>query len=180
MRLKILPLCAVLAFGAVVASPPLLAQFGLGIQLNFAPPPVQIETVPPPRPGFVWGRGYWQWQGGQHVWVPGRWIAEHPGQHWVPEHWAQNGPNWVFVPGAWVNVDSDVVVGVPPPPPEEEPVPPNAPGYIWVRGHWFWGGQGFAWIGGRWEPNKPGWVWVNPHWRPEGADHWRFLKGHWE
>jgi hypothetical protein len=37
-------------------------------------PPVIVETLPAPQPGFVWITGYWGWVGGRHYWYPGRWV----------------------------------------------------------------------------------------------------------
>ncbi|NML34786.1 OmpA family protein [Paraburkholderia antibiotica] len=38
-----------------------------------APPTPVYEAAPAPRVGYEWERGYWGWQYGRYVWVPGRW-----------------------------------------------------------------------------------------------------------
>ena len=53
--------------------------------------PVRVEEVPPPRAGYVWAPGFWEWRGGRHVWVGGHWIGERRGYHWVPDRWEQRG-----------------------------------------------------------------------------------------
>ncbi|KKB64517.1 hypothetical protein WM40_05535 [Robbsia andropogonis] len=53
-----------------------------------APPPLRVEVVPPPRVGYAWVRGHWQWDGRAYAWVPGHWRGSpmcppgtHPGPH---------------------------------------------------------------------------------------------------
>lgn len=40
-----------------------------------APPAPVYESAPAPRVGYAWERGYWGWQYGRYVWVPGHWTA---------------------------------------------------------------------------------------------------------
>lgn len=40
-----------------------------------APPTAIYEAAPAPRVGYEWERGYWGWQYGRYVWVPGHWSA---------------------------------------------------------------------------------------------------------
>jgi hypothetical protein len=98
VRTKLLSLLLIAA-GTVAV--PVASYGGVAIDIEVAPPPVQIETVPPPRTGFVWAPGYWMWEGGRHVWVPGRWIHERRGWHWMPEAWVQVGARWHFQRGHW-------------------------------------------------------------------------------
>jgi hypothetical protein len=88
-----------MATSAVTA--PTIASAGVAIDINIAPPPVRVETVPPPRVGFVWAPGFWEYRGHEHVWVPGRWVGERRGYHWVPDRWEQRGPNWHHERGHW-------------------------------------------------------------------------------
>jgi outer membrane protein OmpA-like peptidoglycan-associated protein len=39
-----------------------------------APPTPVYEAAPAPRVGYEWERGYWGWQYGRYVWVPGHWT----------------------------------------------------------------------------------------------------------
>ena len=66
------------------------------------PPPVQyVDVEPRPRPGYVWARGYWNWEGGRYVPVRGHWEAERPGYRYVHPYWEQRGNNWHWHEGAW-------------------------------------------------------------------------------
>ena len=41
-----------------------------------APPALRVETVVArPAPGYVWARGYWDWDGDSWTWVEGRWAV---------------------------------------------------------------------------------------------------------
>jgi hypothetical protein len=93
----LLGLC--MAAGAITA--PTIASAGVAIDIDVAPPPVRVETVPPPRAGYIWSPGYWEWRGHEHVWVAGSMIHERRGYHWVPAHWDQRGPHWHHEPGRW-------------------------------------------------------------------------------
>jgi hypothetical protein len=76
-------------------------DYRYGVEIAVAPPPVRVVEAPPPRVGYVWAPGYWNWNGREHVWVEGRWLHERPGQHWVPEHWDQHNGRWRFAQGHW-------------------------------------------------------------------------------
>ena len=90
-----------LCMAASVVAVPTIASAGVAIDIDLAPPPVRVETVPPPRAGFVLAPGYWDYRGHDHVWVRGRWVAERHGYHWVPDRW-DHGPNgWSHVAGRW-------------------------------------------------------------------------------
>jgi hypothetical protein len=65
-----------------------------------APPPVRSESPPPPRAGYVWAPGHWEWTGRLYAWNSGTWIVEHRG-HWVPDQWEQMGAQWHFLRGHW-------------------------------------------------------------------------------
>ncbi len=99
MRLRAGLLGLVLLAAGALAAP---ASFGgVVVDVDVAPPPMQVEVVPGPRAGFVWAPGYWNWDGNRHVWVGGHWIHERVGYHWVPEAWVQVGPRWHFQRGHW-------------------------------------------------------------------------------
>jgi hypothetical protein len=52
------------------------------------PPPVQyVEVEPRPRPGYVWARGYWNW--------------ERAGYRYVHPYWEQRGNSWHWHQGEW-------------------------------------------------------------------------------
>ena len=49
-----------LCMAASAVGLPTIASAGVAIDIDIAPPPVRVETVPPPRVGFVWAPGYWE------------------------------------------------------------------------------------------------------------------------
>jgi hypothetical protein len=81
-----------LCMAASAITAPTIASAGVAIDIEVAPPPVRVETVPAPRSGYFWSPGYWEWRGREHVWVPGSMMRERHGYHWVPAHWDQRGP----------------------------------------------------------------------------------------
>jgi hypothetical protein len=95
---KALVLSVCMALGAIAA--PGLAS-AIVVDVDVAPPPVRVETVPPARVGYVWAPGYWEYRGREHVWVGGRYIRERRGYHWVPDRWEQRGPHWHREAGHW-------------------------------------------------------------------------------
>lgn len=89
----------VMTAGAVLA--PAIASAGVSVGIEVAPPPIRVEPIPDPRPGYVWASGYWAWRDHAHVWIPGRWVGVRRGYHWVPDHWVQRGTYWHHVHGHW-------------------------------------------------------------------------------
>src|SRR5260370_41104342 len=90
-----LGLCMAVSTVAVVASA------GVVVDIDVAPPPLRIETMPPPRVGFVWAPGYWEWRGREHVWVAGRWVGERRGYRWGPDRWGRSGGRWAHWRSDW-------------------------------------------------------------------------------
>ncbi len=89
------------AFGATTAC---VASLGGGAYVAFAPPaPIVEARVMAPGPGFVWVSGFYQWNGGGYMWVPGRWERPpRPYARWVPGRWEQRGNRgWRFREGHW-------------------------------------------------------------------------------
>jgi hypothetical protein len=86
---------------STAAAMPRLASAGAEIATDTAPPPDRIEHAPPPRDGYVWGAGHWEWNGRSYVWVSGTWIAEHRAAHWVVDRWEQVGARWHYIAGHW-------------------------------------------------------------------------------
>ena len=67
-----------------------------------APPPPRVEVIGvAPQPGYLWLGGYWNWEGGRHVWVAGHWEAPRPGYRWVPHEWVHAGGGWRLREGHW-------------------------------------------------------------------------------
>jgi hypothetical protein len=66
-----------------------------------APPPVIVETVPAPRPGFIWIGGYWGWHNHRHYWYGGHWEEHRPGFVYINPRWVAHGHRWHFEAGGW-------------------------------------------------------------------------------
>jgi hypothetical protein len=92
-------LMSVCIVGSAMMAP--AAWAGIGIDVNIAPPVAQVEVVPEARVGYVWAPGYWDYRGGSHVWVGGRWRGERRGYHWAPDRWEQHGSRWHHNAGHW-------------------------------------------------------------------------------
>ncbi len=71
------------------------------IVTDTAPPPPQAEHAPPPRDGYVWGAGHWEWNGRSYVWVSGTWILARRAAHWIGAGWEQSGSQWHYIAGHW-------------------------------------------------------------------------------
>ncbi|MCB2255613.1 YXWGXW repeat-containing protein [Pseudomonas chlororaphis] len=68
------------------------------------PPPVRvIEVEPMHRPGYVWSRAYWHWDGRQYVAVHGHWESLRPGYHYVHPYWEPRGDGWHLHAGGWAS-----------------------------------------------------------------------------
>jgi hypothetical protein len=65
-----------------------------------APPPARVENVPP-KAGYIWAAGHWEWNGHSWAWITGSYIFERRGQHWTPDRWEESGSQWHFVEGRW-------------------------------------------------------------------------------
>lgn len=96
-------MCTVIVWSAVAV--PATAQVNFSIGVDIGPPPLRVEVIPVPRAGFVWGPGYWAWDGRTYVWIAGHWVEARPGFYWVPERWEHHaeagGHHWHFAPGRW-------------------------------------------------------------------------------
>ena len=75
--------------------------------VSVAPPPLREEVVPPPRHGWVWTPGYWNWNGHRYVWVAGTWVRERPGWHYAEPRWVEHDDHWVMERGRWAHGDRD-------------------------------------------------------------------------
>jgi WXXGXW repeat (2 copies) len=74
---------------------------GTEIVTDSPPPPDRVEHAPPPRDGYAWAPGHWEWNRHSYVWVSGTWILERRAAHWVADRWEQVGTQWHFEPGHW-------------------------------------------------------------------------------
>jgi hypothetical protein len=85
------------AFAPAIAS----AQVGVSVVIGQAPPPPRFESVPPPRVGYVWSPGYWDWRGNRHQWIRGTWVASRPGYVYYQPHWVQHDGRWMRQEARW-------------------------------------------------------------------------------
>lgn len=82
-----------------------MAQVGINISVNSAPPELPVYEQPPiPADGYLWTPGYWAWGNDvqDYYWVPGTWVlVPQPGFLWTPGYWGNNGGVFVWNEGYW-------------------------------------------------------------------------------
>ena len=82
-----------------------MAQFGVSVSVNLAPPELPVYEQPPiPAEGYLWSPGYWYWDADaqDYFWVPGTWVqAPQPGLLWTPGYWGYNDGAYVWNGGYW-------------------------------------------------------------------------------
>ena len=68
-----------------------------------APPAPRTEVVGvAPSPAHVWVKGYYVYQNGRYVWLPGHWETRpRSGAIYVAGHWDRTSRGWVWTPGHW-------------------------------------------------------------------------------
>lgn len=73
--------------------------------VTIAPPPPRNEVIvysSRPSVDFVWVPGYWNWYGGRHVWISGRWDRPPHGHHrWESPRWEHRHGGYLFIDGRW-------------------------------------------------------------------------------
>ncbi|HEX7271120.1 MAG TPA: hypothetical protein VF420_03100 [Casimicrobiaceae bacterium] len=79
------------------------SQAKVDVDIEIAPPVAVYEAPPPPRAGYVWVQGYWDWDAHrhQHVWRKGHYVQEHKGEHWVPYAWVEHDGRYRLNEGHW-------------------------------------------------------------------------------
>ena len=87
------------AVGAVYTSAA-SARTYVDVDVRVAPPAARYERFEH-RPGYVWTPGYWNWNGGRHVWVEGNYVRERSGYAYVPARWERHGDQWRLRNGYW-------------------------------------------------------------------------------
>ena len=92
---RTLTLATMITLGAAAWMPlPSMAQIGLNLVINSAPPAPRFETVPAARHGYVWAPGYWNWDGRRHAWLAGHWENARDGYQYQGSEWQRDGvPN---------------------------------------------------------------------------------------
>ena len=94
---------------APLAALPTAASAAVDVDLvvRVPPPAVRYEAVPPPRVGYVWTPGYWDWRSNRHVWVAGTWVRERPGYVYNRPQWVERNGQWHLARGSWARHDPD-------------------------------------------------------------------------
>ena len=105
--MKRLALAALIAVAAAAAPLPSMAYSNVSLFINTAPPAPLYERVPPPRHGYVWAPGHWEWSGHRHTWAPGYWVVERPGYVYRAPAWYQGNGGWYMQPAAWTPYGPD-------------------------------------------------------------------------
>jgi len=105
--MKRLTLAALIALAAAAAPLPSMAYSNVSVVIGTAPPAPMYERLPPPRHGYVWAPGHWEWNGYRHVWATGYWIAERPGYVYRAPAWYQGNGGWYLQPAAWTPYGPD-------------------------------------------------------------------------
>ena len=94
MKAKLIaPLVAALGFAAI----PALSATVDYIEVQAAPPALQVETVPAPMTGQVWIPGYYDYKDGQYVWTAGHFEPERTGYVYIAPRY-ESGKYYV---GRW-------------------------------------------------------------------------------
>lgn len=92
---------------AIAIAAPLYAAAQVSVNINLpgivtvAPPAPRYERVPPPRGGYVWVPGRWQWVDSAYAWRGGYWERARPDYAYVPGRWVRADGGWRWVEGDW-------------------------------------------------------------------------------
>ncbi len=155
-----------------------------------APPAIRRERRPP-RVGYVFVAGHWEWKKKKWKWVPGHHEAVRTGYVWRDPKWELRDGVWIMMPGEWV-AETEPAPPPPPPPPPGQPVtypvaPPPPPrveqqsprsGFIWAGGRWDWRNGNWEWIPGHWERARANQYWTDGRWEQRG-DRYVWVPGGW-
>lgn len=92
----------IVAAGALAGLTPGAANAQYSAVVSVAPPAPLQERTPPPRAGYVWAPGHYQWRDHQYLWVPGHWLQARSGYEYREPRWVQRGNGeWYLVGGNW-------------------------------------------------------------------------------
>ena len=90
-----------LAAASLIALP-VTSQARVNVEVEIAPPVAIYETAPP-RAGYVWTPGYYNWDARrhEHVWSKGSYARERRGEHWVAHEWVERDGRYHLNQGHW-------------------------------------------------------------------------------
>ena len=100
--MRTLSTCLAVGFAGSLLAYPLAGAARVDIDVEVAPPPVVIEDAPP-RAGYIYTPGYWDWDADQHrhVWKKGEYKEERRGERWVPYKWEERNGRYHMNEGHW-------------------------------------------------------------------------------
>lgn len=84
------------------------------IEVEFPPPPAQIEEIPPEledADDCAWVDGHYHWQG-RWLWIPGRWVVPPEDCYYAPVvvEWSRTRePRLYYSPPRWYREDADLL-----------------------------------------------------------------------
>ena len=166
---RTLTLATMITLGAAAWMPlPSMAQIGLNLVINSAPPAPRFETVPAARHGHVWAPGYWNWDGRRHAWLAGHWENARDGYRYQGSEWQRDGDGYRLRAGSWQPVATPVRyndIRMAPPAPRYERIPRSRDSHVWQPGFWDWRGNRYEWRSGIWVAERPGYVYSQPNWQ---------------
>ena len=93
-----------------IPPPPPLPGLEVHIITGRPPAPRYERRSPRPGPDYIWVGGFWHSDGGQWIWVPGRWeppVA--PQAYWIPPRYVRSERGYIYEPGHWST--QTVIVG---------------------------------------------------------------------
>jgi hypothetical protein len=90
-----------LALGTLGFGTAAQAEHSIDVQIGVAPPAERVEVVPAPRPGYIYERGHYAWDGNRYVWTEGEFIREREGHHYHPYVLEKHGEGWHYRAGHW-------------------------------------------------------------------------------
>jgi WXXGXW repeat (2 copies) len=71
------------------------------VEIATAPPEERVLVAPEPRPGYIYERGHYTWDGHAYVWSEGRYIEERPGHVYVQPMIEHRGEHYYYRSGHW-------------------------------------------------------------------------------
>ena len=74
------------------------------IEIKTAPPPDRVEVVPAPRPGFIYEKGHYVYEGDKYVWHEGQFLKEREGEKYVPYVFEKRGDTYYYRSGYWEKI----------------------------------------------------------------------------
>lgn len=71
------------------------------VDADLAPPALRVEPLAPPRDGYVWAPGYWNYDGATHVWVEGHYVPDQVGMTYIAPRWEESNGHYRLRREGW-------------------------------------------------------------------------------